>query len=83
VCGGLWLIGERLRGAQPCALISARKIIGQVALAVAADRDQQAGGLIMWIPGALVFLLMLTVVWFRWLGEEEYEPSQDARPVMR
>jgi putative membrane protein len=45
--------------------------------------DQQAAGLIMWIPGALVFLAVLTVVWFRWLGREDYEPSQDARPVLR
>jgi putative membrane protein len=45
--------------------------------------DQQAAGLIMWIPGALVFLAVLTVVFFRWLNGEEYEPSQDTRPVMR
>jgi len=45
--------------------------------------DQQAAGLIMWIPGSLVFLLVLTIVWFRWLGREDYEQSQDARPVLR
>jgi len=37
----------------------------------------------MWIPGALVFLLVLTIVWFRWLGQDEYEQSQDVRPVLR
>jgi len=28
--------------------------------------DQHLGGLIMWIPGGLVFLIALTVVFFRW-----------------
>src|ERR1700712_2216188 len=42
-----------------------------------AEIDQQAGGLIMWIPGALVFLLVLTIVFFRWFGEDDYKPSQD------
>jgi putative membrane protein len=45
--------------------------------------DQQAAGLIMWIPGALVFLLVLTIVWFRWLGRDDYEQSRDVRPVLR
>jgi putative membrane protein len=35
--------------------------------------DQQLGGLIMWIPGALVFFVVLTVIFFRWLNREEYE----------
>jgi putative membrane protein len=41
--------------------------------------DQQVGGLIMWIPGALVFFGVLTVVFIRWLNRDEYEPSPDAR----
>jgi putative membrane protein len=45
--------------------------------------DQQAAGLIMWIPGALVYLLVLTVVFFRWFNNEEYVPSQDRRPAPR
>jgi cytochrome c oxidase assembly factor CtaG len=45
--------------------------------------DQQIGGLIMWIPGALVYLLVLTVVFFRWFNNEEYTPSQDTRPATR
>jgi putative membrane protein len=28
--------------------------------------DQRLGGLIMWIPGGLVFLLIMTVIFFRW-----------------
>jgi putative membrane protein len=45
--------------------------------------DQQIGGLIMWIPGALVFFAVLTGVFFRWLNREEYERSQDVRRVAR
>jgi putative membrane protein len=43
--------------------------------------DQQLGGLIMWIPGALVYFVVLTGVFFRWLNREEYEQSQDTRRV--
>lgn len=39
--------------------------------------DQQIGGLIMWIPGALVFFTVLTIVFMRWLNRDEYEPSPD------
>lgn len=39
--------------------------------------DQQLGGLIMWIPGGLVYFLVLTVIFIRWLNrddpEDEYE----------
>jgi putative membrane protein len=28
--------------------------------------DQRLGGLIMWIPGGLVFLVIMTVIFFRW-----------------
>jgi putative membrane protein len=45
--------------------------------------DQQIGGLIMWIPGALVYFAVLTVVFFRWLNRDEYERSRDARPATR
>lgn len=44
--------------------------------------DQQAGGLIMWVPGALVYLAVLTVVFFRWFGRDEYE-GRDTQPAMR
>lgn len=45
--------------------------------------DQQMAGLIMWVPGALVFLGVLTVVFFRWFNNDEYTPSQDAQPAAR
>jgi cytochrome c oxidase assembly factor CtaG len=30
--------------------------------------DQHLGGLIMWIPGGMVFLVALSVIFFRWQG---------------
>lgn len=37
--------------------------------------DQQLGGLLMWIPGGLVFFVVLTIIFFRWFNDEEYEPA--------
>ncbi|MGH2350345.1 MAG: cytochrome c oxidase assembly protein [Chloroflexota bacterium] len=37
--------------------------------------DQQLGGLIMWIPGALGYFLALTIVFFLWL--ERRSPSEE------
>lgn len=33
--------------------------------------DQRLGGLIMWIPGSLMIIGILTVVFFKWVGSEE------------
>lgn len=33
--------------------------------------DQLLGGLIMWVPGGLIFALMLTVVFFKWVARGE------------
>lgn len=32
--------------------------------------DQRLGGLMMWIPGMLIFWIAITAVYFRWTGEE-------------
>jgi putative membrane protein len=32
--------------------------------------DQKLGGLIMWVPGGLFYWAAMTVVFFRWVGEE-------------
>lgn len=47
------------------------------------ETDQQIAGLLMWIPGSLIFLLVLTIVFFRWFNNEEHIPSQDTRPAPR
>jgi putative membrane protein len=33
--------------------------------------DQKIGGLMMWVLGGLVFLIAMTVVWFRWGARED------------
>ena len=44
-----------------------------------AQADQHVGGLIMWIPGGLVFLIAMSVVFFRWQGAGgEDVPAADA-----
>jgi len=59
--------------------------------------DQQIGGLIMWIPGGLLFYVVMTVVFFKWAGRDtdttagaqvdwrpprpNRPPPQPARPV--
>jgi putative membrane protein len=39
--------------------------------AISAIEDQQWGGLTMWIPGALIYLIALTVVFFVWFEGQE------------
>jgi putative membrane protein len=33
--------------------------------------DQMLGGLIMWVPGGLIFALIMTVVFFKWAARGE------------
>ena len=44
---------------------------------ISAHTDQQLGGLIMWVPGGLVFMLTLVVVFLVWARQEE---SDSPRP---
>lgn len=43
--------------------------------------DQQIGGLIMWVPGGLVFWIAMTVVWFRWGMREERGDAERQVPL--
>jgi putative membrane protein len=43
--------------------------------------DQQIGGLIMWVPGGLVFWIAMTVVWFRWSVRDEQGGGDGERSV--
>lgn len=40
--------------------------------------DQRAGGVIMWVPGTLVFLVAITVVFFSWARAEAVEEAASA-----
>ncbi len=38
---------------------------------ISAMADQQFSGLIMWMPGGMVYLIALSIVWFSWMDREE------------
>ncbi|MBI4538621.1 MAG: cytochrome c oxidase assembly protein [Gemmatimonadetes bacterium] len=40
--------------------------------------DQRLGGLIMWIPGMLIFWIAISAVFFRWVGSEIREWRREA-----
>ena len=42
-------------------------------LGISALQDQQIGALIMWVPGGTIFLVALTVSFFRWMNREDDE----------
>jgi cytochrome c oxidase assembly factor CtaG len=41
---------------------------------LSAVSDQQLAGLLMWIPGSLVFFGVLTAIFIRWLSREDPDP---------
>lgn len=43
--------------------------------------DQQIGGLIMWVPGGLIFWVAMTVVWFRWSAREAQGDAERQVPL--
>ena len=45
--------------------------------------DQQLGGLIMWVPGMIVFWTATTVVFFRWSRREERAELADRAALLR
>ena len=38
--------------------------------------DQQIGGLLMWVPGCLIYLSATMAMFARWYGEEKHEPVE-------
>ena len=40
--------------------------------------DQLLGGLIMWVPGGVIFMIIMTVVFFKWAarGEDDAASAQ-------
>lgn len=41
--------------------------------------DQQIAGLMMWVGGSVIYLLVITVVFFRWAAREEAGDAAAAR----
>jgi putative membrane protein len=44
---------------------------------ITALEDQQIGGLIMWVPGGILFWIAITLVFFRWSREERRREEQE------
>jgi cytochrome c oxidase assembly factor CtaG len=66
-CQPMVLLGALLTfAAQPFYLpyVSAPRILGSTPLG-----DQQLGGLIMWLPTNIPYLIALSVLFFQWVGE--------------
>ncbi|MEX1184479.1 MAG: cytochrome c oxidase assembly protein [Gemmatimonadota bacterium] len=51
--------------------------------ALSAADDQQLGGVIMWVPGMIVFWIALTIVFFRWSQREDREEWRQRELLMR
>ena len=45
--------------------------------------DQRLGGVIMWVPGALVLWIAITVVYFRWTNRERESDEDEGRRRLR
>ena len=43
--------------------------------------DQQIAGLMMWVGGGVIYLLLITIVFFRWAAREEAREAPSARAV--
>ena len=43
--------------------------------------DQQLGGLIMWVPGALVFWFAISIVFYRWSQREQRDEWQERERI--
>ena len=52
---------------------------------LSALEDQKLGGLIMWVPGALIFWVAISILFYRWATSEnqEEERSRKALQAMR
>ena len=45
--------------------------------------DQQLGGLIMWVPGALVYWIAISILYFRWSSKEDREEAAHRAALAR
>lgn len=41
------------------------------------SEDQQIGGLIMWIPGGMVYFIAISILFFAWLEQEERSATRE------
>ena len=80
-CQPMVLLGALLTfAAQPFYLpyVSAPRILGSTPLG-----DQQLGGLIMWLPTNIPYLIALSVLFFQWVGERDAAEQAAADELAR
>ncbi len=72
------LLGAGLTFASPlyAPYIAAPRVWG-----ISAATDQQLGGLIMWIPGNIIFIIIMSALFLRWMQKKEKEQSAQERAL--
>lgn len=72
------LLGAGLTFASPlyAPYIAAPRVWG-----ISAATDQQLGGLIMWIPGNIIFIVIMSVLFLRWMQKKEKEQDAQERAL--
>lgn len=72
------LLGAGLTFASPlyAPYIAAPRVWG-----ISAATDQQLGGLIMWIPGNIIFIVIMSVLFLRWMQKKEKEQAAQERAL--
>jgi cytochrome c oxidase assembly factor CtaG len=72
------LLGAGLTFASPlyAPYIAAPRVWG-----ISAATDQQLGGLIMWIPGNIIFIVIMSVLFLRWMQKKEREQAAHEREL--
>jgi len=46
---------------------------------ISAATDQQLGGLIMWIPGSIFYIIIMSVLFIRWMLQQEVKQVAEER----
>lgn len=72
------LLGAGLTFASPlyAPYIAAPRVWG-----ISAATDQQLGGLIMWIPGNIIFIVIMSALFLRWMQKKDKEQAAQERAL--
>jgi cytochrome c oxidase assembly factor CtaG len=72
------LLGAGLTFAPPlyAPYIAAPRVWG-----ISAATDQQLGGLIMWVPGNIIFIIIMSALFLRWMQNKEKEQATQEREL--
>jgi putative membrane protein len=72
------LLGAGLTFASPlyAPYIAAPRVWG-----ISAATDQQLGGLIMWVPGNIIFIIIMSALFLRWMQKKDKEQAAQEREL--